>query len=382
MRLLYLNHNYRHDGTYYRAFPMAERLARRGHQVTLITVSRDQRWRAMESEINGVRIIETPNWGQDCSGNGYGPLDNGLRLIHALANRYDIVHMFDHKPNASFAGFPGRLRGARLVSDWVDWWGGPGGINDVAKRRLPAIGRFEVWWEERSKRWADGVLTISTVLRERAIALGCAPERTLYLPTGAPTERIRPVPLATARRELGIPLERRMAGFIGWGQSDLELVMAAMQQLPDLWLMVVGRPSERLNETARAFGVTGRLWQTGFVPDERVSVYLGCADCMVLPLADSAANRGRLPNKLLDYMAAGRPTVANPVGDVKTIMEEHRIGLLVGRDEFGRGLHRLFTEPVLRDELGNNARHVAETVFDWEHLIDRLEAFYEIILGG
>ena len=381
MRLLYLNHNYRHDGTYYRAFPMAERLARRGHQVTLITVSRAHRWRSTATVVDGVRVIEAPSLGQDCSGNGYGPLDNGLRFAHALANRYDIVHMFDHKPNATFAGLPGRFRGARLVADWVDWWGGPGGINDVPNRRLPLIGRLEAWWEEQSKRWADGVLTISTVLRERAIALGCAPGRTTYLPTGAPTERIRPMPLATARSELGVPRERRMVGFIGAGQSDLALVMAAMQELTDLWLMVVGRPSERVSETAQAFGVAGRVWQTGFVPDERVSVYLGCADCMVLPMVDSPANRGRLPNKLLDYMAAGRPTVANPVGDVKTIVEEHGIGLLVGPDEFAAGLSALYADPVLRDELGRNARRAAETAFDWERLIDRLEEFYGIVLG-
>ena len=51
---------------------------------------------------------------------------------------------------------------------------------------------------------------------------------------------------------------------------------------------------------------------------------------MGLPLTDRAANRGRLPNKLLDYMAAGRPTVASPVGDIKTILEEHEVGLLAG----------------------------------------------------
>lgn len=96
MRLLYLNHNYRYLGTYERAFHMARMLARRGHQVTLMTVSRQHRWRSAWSIEKGVRIAEMPNWGQDYSGEGYGPLDNLLRCLHALTHRYDIIHMFAH----------------------------------------------------------------------------------------------------------------------------------------------------------------------------------------------------------------------------------------------------------------------------------------------
>ena len=148
MRILFLNHNTRFGGTYYRAMPMAEQLAAVGHDVTLLTVSPKQRWRAEWSRVNGVRLGEMPSWGQEYSGEGYGPLDNLLRIAHAGIERYDIIHLCDHKPNATFAGFPARLRGAKLISDWIDWWGGPGGINDVPSRRFPIVGRFEEWWEE------------------------------------------------------------------------------------------------------------------------------------------------------------------------------------------------------------------------------------------
>jgi glycosyltransferase involved in cell wall biosynthesis len=378
MRLLFLNHNYRDEGTFCRAMPMAENLAKRGHQVTLITVSPDHRWRSSRSCVNGVQIMETPGIGQENSGEGYGPLDNLLRCGHTILRKYDIIHMFDHKPNATFCAFAGRLRGALLVADWADWWGGSGGLNDVPRRRLPIVGDFEAWWEERSKLWADGVVTISTVLRERAIDLGCAPDRVVYIPSGASLDRIRPVSKLEARAQLGIPQDRCMVGFIGFGQADLEIVMKALQQLPEVWLMVVGPESPRVLTLAQSFGVADRLWQTGWVPD--VTNYLGSADLMCMPMKDRAANRGRFPNKVLDYLAAGRPMVASPVGDVEAIVRDHGVGSLASDESFADEIRRLLADDQLREDLGRAARRTAETLFDWDPLIDKLLDFYHRLL--
>jgi glycosyltransferase involved in cell wall biosynthesis len=382
MRLLFLNHNYRYLGTFQRAFHIAEVLVKRGHQVSLMTVSWKHRWRSTWSIANGVRIAEMPNWGQDYSGEGYGPLDNLLRCLHALKNRYDIIHMFDHKPNASFGGFVGRLRGAVLIADWTDWWGGPGGINDVPKRRVPAVGKFEEWWEIKSKLLADGVVTGSTALYQRAIDVGCPRDRVICIPNGAAPDLIRPIPVLEARQRLGVPTDRRIVGLLSMSQGDLEIVLPAIKQLPDVWFMVIGPKNQRVFNQAQAFGVADRLWQTDFVPDEELSWYLACADVMCLPLTDRAANRGRSPGKFMFYMAAGRPTVASPIGDVKTIVENYRVGLLATDAEFPDAIDRLLSDTSLREELGRNARKVAETVLNWSRLVDQLEEFYRYILDA
>ncbi|MGB9872984.1 MAG: glycosyltransferase, partial [Anaerolineae bacterium] len=352
MRLLFLNHNYRYLGTYERAFHIARTLARRGHSVTLMTVSRQHRWKPTWSIASGVRIAEMPNLGQNYSGEGYGPLDNLLRCLHALIHRYDIIQMFDHKPNASFAGFVGRLRGAKLIADWADWWGGPGGINDVPKRRVPAVGKFEEWWEVKTKLLADGVVTISTVLKQRALDIGCPSDLVIHIPNGCATDLIRPIPLPEARQRLGVPVDRQIIGFLGMGQGDMEIVMPALQKLPGTWFMVIGPKNQRVLHQAHSFGIADRLWQTDFVPDEELLWYLACADAMCLPLSDRAANRGRLPGKLMYYMAAGRPVVASPIGDVKTIVETYQVGLLARDEEFADALHRLLNDDALREELG------------------------------
>ncbi|MFN8595225.1 MAG: glycosyltransferase family 4 protein [Anaerolineae bacterium] len=376
MRLLFLNHNLRFNGTYYRAMPMAEQLAQRGHQVTLLTVSRTRRWTADWSTVNGVRLGEMPNLARRYE--GYGPLDVLTRIWHAMHQRYDLIQMFDHKPNATFPGLAARWRRVKLVADWADWWGGDSGVNATG-HRVPLVARFEDRWETQSKLWADGVVTISTVLQQRAIELGVKADRVLYLPTGAALQRIQPIALEAARVQLGVPLDRFIIGFIGLGQGDLEIVMQAQAQLPDVWLMVIGAKQASVSDLARSFGVADRLWQTDRVPDEAVGAYLACANVMCLPLRATDANRGRLPNKLLDYLAAGRPVVASPIGDAKTIVEQYHVGLLAV-DDFARALERLKADRALCDDLGRQARHTAETVFAWPSLIDRLEAFYQNLL--
>ncbi len=379
MRLLFLNHNYRASGTFYRAMPMAEQLAARGHEVTLLCVSPTRRWRAEWSTTNGVRVGEMPNFAWGATAEGYGPLDLLYRNAHTLARRYDLIHLFDHKPNATWAGFlSGRWRGARLVADWADWWTGPRTHNDEGPARVRLVRRFEAWWELRSKQWAEAVVTISTVLYQRAIDLGC--RRVLYLPTGAALQRIRPWPIAEARRQLGLSADTPVIGFIGSGQGDLEIVLRALQETPAAHLLIIGPARAHIRELAQQFGVAHRLWQTGFVADELVGVYLACANVMCLPMADTPHNRGRLPNKLLDYMAAGRPTLATPVGDVKTILTTHGGGLLAEADQFGATLQALLEDPAFCAELGRQARCVAEVYFNWQTLTDQLEALYRSLL--
>jgi hypothetical protein len=172
----------------------------------------------------------------------------------------------------------------------------------VPRRRVPQC-VFEAWWECKSKLWADGVVTISTV-PGRGPDIGCPPERVVYILTGAAVERIHLIPPAQACLKFGLP-QRQIVGFIGMGQSDLEIILRAQQQLPELWLMVA-RPKNPGARPGAPVRGGGSPWQTGFVPDDQVSLYLACADISVPALTDRA-EPGRLPNKMLDYMAAGRP---------------------------------------------------------------------------
>ena len=78
----------------------------------------------------------------------------------------------------------------------------------------------------------------------------------------------------------------------------------------------------------------------------------------------------------------GRPTVSNPVGDIKTLFEKHRIGLLAAWDpaDFAQKIVDLLRNQDVARQLGENARRVAVTEYDWRILIGRLEEFYQKVL--
>jgi glycosyltransferase involved in cell wall biosynthesis len=121
---------------------------------------------------------------------------------------------------------------------------------------------------------------------------------------------------------------------------------------------------------------------TGFLPYEELPACLGSSDLFVLPFADKICNIGRWPNKICDYMCLGRPTITNSIGDIKSLFEEHEIGLLSRWDpiDFAEKIIFLIEHPDIADQLGKNARVVAETVYDWKILIRKLETFYYAIM--
>jgi len=113
-----------------------------------------------------------------------------------------------------------------------------------------------------------------------------------------------------------------------------------------------------------------------------MSMYLAAADVLLMPYSNKLCNVGRGPIKLGDYLASGRPIVTNPVGDLKTMFEAARIGLLSKDtpEDFAEKVGDLIDDPSLADELGANARRVAEEKYSWELLSEQLEEYYKKVI--
>ena len=105
---------------------------------------------------------------------------------------------------------------------------------------------------------------------------------------------------------------------------------------------------------------------------------IASADVGVSWLPDDGWSRGKCGLKVLQYMAAGLPVVANPVGVHPEMVRDGETGFLASTpDEWARAVARLAHDPALRGRLGRAGRRLVEERYSvaagaerWRALLD------------
>jgi glycosyltransferase involved in cell wall biosynthesis len=91
---------------------------------------------------------------------------------------------------------------------------------------------------------------------------------------------------------------------------------------------------------------------------------LAAADIGISWLPDDAWSRGKCGLKILQYMAAGLPVVANPVGVQADLVRHGETGYLVETPaQWAEAVGRLAHDPALRRALGRAGRRRVEAEF-------------------
>lgn len=405
MRALFLVHNLPERGSYFRARELAVRLAARGHEVHLVMTSEHRLHRAVThvvpTHLPGVTLVESQSPNRTLFNDkqeGFGLPDNLWRLRHALASRWDLVYAFSHKPDCLLPGLAARSRGARLVVDWADWWGGAEGLYQscvvnadffmAMPRPIRAWRRatFAVdgWLEPRAVAAADAVTLISEEFFQHPLAPDTMAQKALVLHSGAPLDRIVPQPAEAARGALGLKFKDDdvVFGYVANFHTDEDLLLAAFARLvercPRARLLVVGADFCRMSPAIHA-AVSGRITHLGRKPFGEMSTCLAAADVLVLPLTNVALNRARYPHKLSDYVAAGRPLVACDVGETGRLLRRYGFGRLCAAtpEAFADAMAHVAADPSRWPSLGAETRAAAEAYFDWDMLAGRLFNFWE-----
>jgi glycosyltransferase involved in cell wall biosynthesis len=271
-----------------------------------------------------------------------------------------------------------------LVIDWVDWWGRGGLIQEQRPRWYQWLfGALETYYEEHFRTQAQATTVISHGLGQRAVRLGVDPQTIYWIPSASDVHRIQPVAPGAHRTAFGLGPDRFILGFSALDVTlGLDLVLAALRAVlprcPEVLLVMTGKQSRAIDDAIARHDLAAQVRHFGLLPYADYERLVACTDVFLLPFVDTVANRGRWPGRIRDAMAAARPVVSNPVGEMQILLTQEEIGLLAEEtpQDMAAQILRLRQDPELRRRLGENARRLAETRFSMKQVTDDLERCY------
>lgn len=375
-------------GMEYRHYYLARELTRRGHRVVVLSGSRShlftRRPRVSRpftlQEIDGITYC----W---VAGPPYKRAISALRVLNMAAFAAALEALPTTRlprPDAILVSSPSpfplpvaarwaRRFGARLVFEVRDIW--PltlqelGGLSD----HHPLVAVMQRI-EDHGYRVADAVVSVLPAARGHMVARGMDPAKFHYLPNGVD---LTPLP------DGGPPAAVRDAirdgvftvGFVGTlGHANvLETLVdaAALLDPQEAQVVIVGQGAERDGLMARAARVPNVTF-TGPVPKAQVSSAISRFDaCYVGYRRNPLYRFGVSPNKLYEYMAAGRPVLFAADAANQPVREADCGRTLAPEDPaaLAAAIRSLIAAtPADRARLGVNARAYVERHHDYARL--------------
>lgn len=373
-----------------RVFPLAIGLVKQGHSVTILTTNPNYSIVTKRIITNNVNIIIYPEIiPSRVSKMGFGFLSLGLKIIHSLFTKYDVVQSDNgHRP---LAGIPCRLNkkiyNSIYVAEWYDWYG-KGGQYDTKKKLFKLLlGWYELKYEIKDKKIADGVVVLSEVLRKRAQKFK-QNDRILKVHGGADISNI---PFLANNSDIkakyDIDKDTLTLGYITSNSYNLAeftpLINAIVRNdiTQNVKILVFGESNSIANqltpETKNLFSFMG------WIDFQKDFEKLQCVDSFFLFKEDSLGNKAGWPNCIGDYLACGRPVLLNPVGEVVDFANKYPYAFLETTrepDSIFEKISFLLNNREKTQKGGVQIRELAENVVSWEAKSKELVAFYEYLL--
>jgi len=366
-----------------RHFELAHRLQRRGITFTVIASpinyltgrngSRESSGRSDEV-IGGIRLIRTyahPSLHRSFGWRLFSFLTFMVSSVRAGLRAGPVDIVFGTSPPI-FQGLSAWLvsvvRRAPLLFEVRDLWPQFAIELGVLKSRpLITLSR----WLESFLYWrADKLLVNSPGYRTYLMEKGIDPSKIILIPNGVDVDMYDPAETgATLREELGLTDKflAVYAGALGLANGIETIVNAAARLREDerIHFLIVGdgKERQRLERRARELQLDNICF-SGAVSKIRMPEVLAASDVCLATLRDIPMFATTYPNKIFDYMAAGRPTVLAIDGVIRQVLEASSGGIAVRPNDdaaLARAVGRLCDDRELAVRLGRNARvYVAE----------------------
>jgi glycosyltransferase involved in cell wall biosynthesis len=404
MRVLFVSQYFWPES--FRANDIAFELARRGHQVTVLTAKPNYPkgefyeeygfFKKPEENVQGVRIMRAPIIPRG-RGRGLGLIVNYISFVvfgllgalFRVGREYDVI--FVHQTSPILAAIPAMWVKKRLRIPLVMW------VLDLWPESVTAASSIKSPWVlgplTRLVKWiyaaCDAILISSRSFAgsvcDKLNGRHYEPE---YFPNWA--EDVFTAP-PVARHPLPVSLPEgfnvMFAGNLGEAQ-DFETILNAAGRTADKpinWLLVgTGRKAEWISEQIQARGLK-KVFMLGHHPIDRMPGFFSHADAMLLSLADHPLFRLTVPAKLQAYMASGKVIIGVLAGEGAEVLRESGAGLAVSPGDAKKLAEAVTYLAGLPDAelsaMGAMSRRYYDQHFSREDRIAELEKLFQKLVG-
>ena len=372
-----------------RHIELGSRFRREGNQVTIVAsdtvyhtgkLAVEKRSLVTESEIDGIRVLRCLT---------YNGLHKNFKtrilayfsfmftsIVAALKAKDVDVVMGTTPPlfQCISAWLVAAIRRKPFLLEVRDLW--PEFAIDAGVIKNPVL----IWLSRLLERFlynrADHILVNSPAYRDYMIDLGYQPETVSLIANGVDPAMFDPAARGEKIRDeynIGDRFLVLYAGAIGM-MNNLETMIGAAELLrddPRFVFMIVGDGKDRkkILELAASKNLENVIMAPP-QPKSAMKDYLAAADACVAGLRNLKTMTTTYPNKVFDYMAAGRPTVLAIDGVIRKVVEDAKGGIFCQPGDsraMADAICALGDNTVRAREMGVNARRFVAANFNRNH---------------
>jgi glycosyltransferase involved in cell wall biosynthesis len=241
------------------------------------------------------------------------------------------------------------------------------------------------------ERWTFKTADVSVATNEsyKRIAVtrgGMPPEKVFVVRSGPSLERLKVVPPDESLKRG----KKYLVGYVGvmGKQEGIDLLLQSIRHIiyerkrKDIQFGLVGGGTslQEMKDLAAALGVAEYVTFTGRAPDAELLAMLNTADVCVNPDVANEMNDISTMNKIMEYMALGKPIVQFDLTEGRFSARE--ASLYAKRndvEDFAMKILQLLDDPGLRARMGEAGRRRVVDELEWRYEAPKLLAAYEAL---
>jgi len=380
MKILYIHQYFSTPETTVgsRSYYISRELVRRGHEVVMLTMEDEARFRVKRTIVDGIRVIYMKGSYHQSMGIARRVLSFISFMVKStfLALRVKNVDLVISTSTPLTVGFPAlilkKFKGIPFIFEVRDLW--PEVPIQMGGLKGKPMIRLVEWFEKAIYRNAVHIVALSPGMLEGVARRGIPVDKISMIPNMAKLEVFGHVEKNAALPDtFGLNSNSFKAVYFGsMGLANgMEYIIDAANLLKDhedIEFVFLGNGAMRpmLKERCRAEGIHNAFF-LGFQASRELSQIVSFCDISLVTFSNIPILATNSPQKLFDSLSAGKPVLVNSPGWTKELVETHQCGAFVDPEvpaALAEKILYLKAHPAVCREMGRNARKLAETRYD------------------